>query len=106
MSLEVSVTFRRFRELRKFKRSFRSVPFAESGACANLHNLYTCGLAERNRKGGRCQQLEAQMTNAANDVAAFARPALRLPTRLAVGFGLEALEASRPHSPRTVASRR
>jgi hypothetical protein len=32
------------------------------------------------------------MTNAAM-FAAFARPALRLPTRLAVGFGLEALEA-------------
>jgi hypothetical protein len=33
------------------------------------------------------------MTNAAKFFAAFARPALRLPTRLAVGFGLEALEA-------------
>jgi hypothetical protein len=30
MPLEVSITFRRFRELRKFKRSFRSVPIAES----------------------------------------------------------------------------
>ena len=27
------------------------------------------------------------------ELAAFARPAFRLPTRLAVGFGLEALEA-------------
>jgi hypothetical protein len=33
------------------------------------------------------------MTNAANCFAAFAWPAFRLPTRLAVGFGLEALEA-------------
>jgi hypothetical protein len=66
---------------------------------AEFYKLYTCGLAERNRKETWCQHFEAQakkaaeMTNAANDVAAFARPALRLPTRLAVGFGLEALEA-------------
>ena len=32
------------------------------------------------------------MTNAAN-LRGVCRPALRLPTRLAVGFGLEALEA-------------
>jgi len=34
------------------------------------------------------------MTNAANEFAAFAGRAFRLPTRLAVGFGLEALPAS------------
>ena len=38
--------------------------------------------------------LSAVMKNAANRFAAFhTRPAFRLPTRLAVGFGLEALEA-------------
>ena len=40
-----------------------------------------------------------RMTNAANVFAAFARPALRVPTRLAVGFGLEALEALASFTP-------
>ena len=39
------------------------------------------------------------MTNAANVFAASARPALRVPTRLAVGFGLEALEALASFTP-------
>src|SRR5688500_14911810 len=34
-----------------------------------------------------------EMTNAANCFAALAWPAFRLPTRLAVGFGLDALRA-------------
>ncbi len=33
-------------------------------------------------------------------------PAFRVPARLAVGFGLESPRGFRPHSPRTVASRR
>ena len=35
-----------------------------------------------------------KMTNAAKKFAAFVGPAFRLPARLAVGFGLEALPAS------------
>jgi hypothetical protein len=38
--------------------------------------------------------IRRKIKNAANFFAAFPRPAFRLPTRLAVGFGLDALEAS------------
>src|SRR5437660_12719074 len=69
-------TSRQPRKVRRFNPSLAAFRMsnrnADSAPMADVYNLDTCGLAERNRKGRRCQQFEAQMTNAANDVAAFA----------------------------------